>query len=664
MSVFPMQNPNDGRVVAAGTTPTRNGKGFAASIATGLSGLGRRRQPGKRAGRRQRPGYRPAQVAGGVAELEQRCLLSHITLSHHAHTASVQPGRIVADQAPAALVFPNLPAAGTSQNDETAVMNMPTSEIATAEPVTITNNYTSTVYPILSGINAPSNNGKPYDPYDPSNQEYRIYVGYSDATGNHVGLQPGQSITFNLPPALWDGGRIDIVTDTPLTEQSFFSSGNPFNYDPNALTYVQPVANNGVLLLYHSTATPPSGIATDAPSQVAEYAIRNTITTPNLLNSVDVDVQYIDALYLPVAVEVRGNANVPTAQTGWVGSINDVTDFQNTLKSFASGSLLNGYFGGAGWPEQLLSNTGTNDPNALVKLQGAYNLVALSASPSSFNPNLPYATSSQTTGNLAGTPGNNVNYAARAIDRLFFSWAEFYQQHFKGTKNYLAPTPELKAILNTGLTQANVAPFTIKTSGPQDLARAKAFSQTVWYALWAFSQDPNLNTNLRYITDTGTTTQGSTTLSKLSPKTVSELKNVVGVVGPNLLPRTQVNNPASGPPSATSIQLNQPATGTTPARKQDTYRFYYDTLASSAGGVPTLSAVSQLVGYILGDNVADLANVPGFTTMAEQQAVTENTIIPLLHGVPSPTYPQSDWYPTPGDPTTNGVAKYNLDPQV
>jgi len=469
-------------------------------------------------------------------------------------------------------VFPNLPAEGTSQNDVNAVMNMTqTNEVATAEPVTITNNYTSTIYPIISAINAPSNNGQPYDPNDPSNQEYRIYVGYSDATGNHVGLQSGQSITFNLPPALWDGGRIDIVTDTPLTRQSFFASGNPFNYDLNVLTYMPTVANNAVLFLYHSTVTPPSGIATDAPSQVAEFAIRNTTTTPDLLNSVDVDVQYIDALYLPVAVEVVGNSNVPASQTGWVGSINDVTDFQNTLKSFASGSLLDGYFGAAGWPEQLLSNTGSNDPNALVKLQGAYNLIALSASPSSFNPNLPYATSSQTTGNLAGTPSNNVNYAAKAIDRLFFSWAEFYEQHFKGTKDYLPPTPELKAILKTGLTQANVTPFPIKTSGPQDLARAKAFSQTVWNALLAFSQDPNLNIHLRYLTDTGTTTNGSTTLSGLNPKTVKELKNIMGVVGPNLLPRTQVNNPASGPPSATSIQLNQPATGTTPKGKRATY---------------------------------------------------------------------------------------------
>ncbi len=39
-------------------------------------------------------------------------------------------------------------------------------------------------------------------------------------------------------------------------------------------------------------------------------------------------------------------------------------------------------------------------------------------------------------------------------------------------------------------------------------------------------------------------------------------------------------------------------------------------------------------------------------------------IIPLLHGVPSPTYPTKDWYPTPGNPQTKSDAKYNLDPLV
>ena len=86
-------------------------KGFAASVGEGLSDLGRRRQPGKAHRSASAPCYRPAQLAGGVAELERRCLLSHITVGHHAHTASVHPGRIVADQVPAASV-PQSPGGG------------------------------------------------------------------------------------------------------------------------------------------------------------------------------------------------------------------------------------------------------------------------------------------------------------------------------------------------------------------------------------------------------------------------------------------------------------------------------------------------------------------------------------------------------------------------
>jgi hypothetical protein len=177
--------------------------GLAASVAEGLIGLGRPRRLGKRGGRRQRPCYRPSHLAGGVHELETRCLLSHAVVGHHAHTATAGGGAIHTDQASNTLTFPDLPSAG-NQTSAGAVMFINTNEIAgQAEPVTITNNYGSTVYPILSAINAPSNNGQPYDPNDASNEEYRTYVGYSDATGNHLGLKSGQSITFNLPQALW-----------------------------------------------------------------------------------------------------------------------------------------------------------------------------------------------------------------------------------------------------------------------------------------------------------------------------------------------------------------------------------------------------------------------------------------------------------------------------
>src|SRR5579885_770035 len=74
--------------------------------------------------------------------------------------------------------------------------------------ITITNNSpTQTIYPFLRGQN--SNQGEAhstvtgldytgtgeYDPYDPTTQDYRGYIGYTDGTNDLAGLQPGHSIT-------------------------------------------------------------------------------------------------------------------------------------------------------------------------------------------------------------------------------------------------------------------------------------------------------------------------------------------------------------------------------------------------------------------------------------------------------------------------------------
>src|SRR5262249_41114263 len=163
---------------------------------------------------------------------------------------------------------------------------------------------------------------------DPANQEYRIYVGYNvggtivrgkiEGGTNYVGLAPGASITFAIPSAIWDGARIYYVTDTPSNEKDFFSSGNPFNYDPNAYPYTQSAplkgwgstSATGMLLFYRGVnpnpdkPPPPTINAIAGAAQVAEFTIRDPSDTPDLPPSVDVDVQYIDASYLPAAMEV------------------------------------------------------------------------------------------------------------------------------------------------------------------------------------------------------------------------------------------------------------------------------------------------------------------------------------------------------------------------
>jgi hypothetical protein len=63
-----------------------------------------------------------------------------------------------------------------------------------------------------------------------------------------------------------------------------------------------------------------------------------------------------------------------------------------------------------------------------------------------------------------------------------------------------------------------------------------------------------------------------------------------------------------------------------------------------------LLPTSKLMQFILGD-------------VQTNQSVTDQ-VIALMRGVPNNSYSSTLWYPTPGDPTTAGLAKYNLNPFV
>ncbi len=399
--------------------------------------------------------------------------------------------------------FPQMPTG--NQSDPNAVMYQPTG--AAVKTVTITNNLTEPIYPILEGQNS---KGAQYDKNDKGiNQEYRVYVGYSQGGTNFFGLLPGQSITVPIPQAIWDSGRLDIVADTPETAQTFLSSGLPFNYSPSAATNVEPITGtDGVLFLYHDAT--PKGIGADAPSQLVEWSVRDKSVTPDVGTSVDYDLSYLDHMYLPVAVEATPGPGHP-GKVGYIGTTLTGAQFQSTLQKFVSGSLLNGYFGGQGWPEYDL---GTSNPNDPIKIPGGYNILELSAATSAYNINSPMLTSSQQT---SVTPAANNNYAAQAITDLFFSWAKFYQQMWADQAKYhptgteIKASPELKQFLSTAAdsiqAQDGVQTFPIRydATGKHDLAHAEAFATLVWKAMWAFSSDTeSVSTAKRFITSTGT----------------------------------------------------------------------------------------------------------------------------------------------------------------
>ncbi len=110
---------------------------------------------------------------------------------------------------------------------------------------TITNNSpTQTIYAFLEGENSrqapsPYDGTAAFDPFDPSNQEYRGYIGYTDGTNDYAGLPPLSSITITVPLAFWDSGRIVFSTDG--ADQFSTYGGSASGSSPGAPFYFQDV---------------------------------------------------------------------------------------------------------------------------------------------------------------------------------------------------------------------------------------------------------------------------------------------------------------------------------------------------------------------------------------------------------------------------------------
>jgi hypothetical protein len=537
-----------------------------------LSGLNHRLRLTNRLGPHRRRVDRRLRVAAEVSLLEDRCLMSRSVPYTHSRGE-----RLTTPPAPGVIVMPatNVTAPGAVMYQNPHI-----------KTIVIYNNSDSTIYPILEGENSattvvdPGSKFNVLPTYDhrergiqPNNrfgwnEEYRAYAGYTGTDGvNYLGLPPHTSVTVPVPMAIWDSGRLNLVEDTASTRNLLLDSSIPFTYDSSAHQYAESIGKlqtrpgniqDAMLLLYHSGTA--LGINSDAPSQLVEFTIRDpSVPVPDTKPSFDYDISYLDALYLPVALE----ADTGTGPgVGYVGTTLSLAKFEASVNAFANGTWLDGYLGpGESWPPYYLSNpTGPTNPSDPLKIPGGHNVFADSTNASSYDVLHSTLTSSQATANLPSTGGN---YAVSAMTNLWFSWAKYYQQNNPAAE----PTPVLQMLMS----QPNVQTFPIKTDPgiPPDFARAQAFSQLVWDVMNDFSTDPNLNPQLP------------------------------------LLP------------------------------------------------------TSQLLQFIIGDNVADLPNLD----KDQQQAIT-NQVILLMRGVPSSSYSQSSWYPAPGDPATAGVAKYNLNPFV
>ena len=82
--------------------------------------------------------------------------------------------------------------------------------------ITITNNESHTIYPILYDPNTgKSTTGNYYDPIDMHNQEYRGYIGYTEGGHDYLGLQ-AQSLGHNRRPVRLLGFGAGGLGDRPV----------------------------------------------------------------------------------------------------------------------------------------------------------------------------------------------------------------------------------------------------------------------------------------------------------------------------------------------------------------------------------------------------------------------------------------------------------------
>jgi hypothetical protein len=257
------------------------------------------------------------------------------------------------------------------------------------------------IYPVLStgtstpdkymqailGVPSGQVGGSPF----PKTNQFRLYL---NPTGN--GIPPGGSLTLTLPfysqlvptnevdPTKpdqyidwWGGGRIEIFDGDATTGQPPAALIADFNgTNPARAKQVQVTPIEGSALPVLSNCTPglcqtltifkdPAGLTNNEPSQLTEYTLgalnfNVSASAPYGLDlhNVDYDVSYVDATYMPAAMEPYNNT-----QVGYIGTIQAIDPFRTAVQSF-----LTKY---SGWPQFL------NDQKVkILKVPSPINLFA------------------------------------------------------------------------------------------------------------------------------------------------------------------------------------------------------------------------------------------------------------------------------------------------
>lgn len=258
-----------------------------------------------------------------------------------------------------------------------------------AKTFTISNTAPFMIYPFLRGANVgiDPHSSTPfpagaYDPQDPFNQEYRVYVGYTLPNNKtYLGLPPGASVTFQVPLVLWDGDNLFLATDG----NGLTSAATPYGYDPKASVaiagtapvsgshWVQssrnfPAGIKPAVVFYHDNTS--QSVSTEALAQFSEVTFRDPYLK-NFINDpaqtfplVNYDVSFVNNMAAPASMEASnvpiytGSLTKPTffgrQSYGWTGSNRSASAFAGMIRNFVNNqgaASLGQYFAGQGWPE-------------------------------------------------------------------------------------------------------------------------------------------------------------------------------------------------------------------------------------------------------------------------------------------------------------------------
>jgi hypothetical protein len=406
-------------------------------------------------------------------------------------------------------------------------------QTTTSKTITIDNNTTKTLFPFIEDTNTGVNPllNQLYDPNDypyvpnpngmTTGQEYRIYAGYQKVVNgnvkNFLGLPANSSITLTLPMVFWNAGTIQVVGDTADTRARFLAPlepggnplGRPFLFNTQSakeavvstdLTGAGAAGRQGMMLLYHTTNPASQGVIPDAPSQLLEFTIRDSAmptgdpNDPYFTNNVDYDISYINNMYSPVAMEAKKAGNT----VGYVGTLDTIDQFQAKVRAFENGSILNGYFGGKGWPYYYVSNpTNPVAKGSVNKLVGAQNIYSDNTAASSYN--LLHTMLSSSAGTMASggvLKPSNGDYAEIDLANYWFGWMNYYATSWQQPID-----PKLLQIENSGGLKLNPVTITPDPNKTWTLANGQTvtdaqfahwFSYTVYQVMDQFSKDGNI----------------------------------------------------------------------------------------------------------------------------------------------------------------------------